>query len=119
VSKNDKVKVYRWRDDQTFTFSNLKNAVSWSILDWNNKIYAAKRVKELDMKLDSLFVEISIHKRLSKHRNLEIADINKDKLSSDVHKQRQFQHELDKYIILANSCQQRGFENELTRTARK
>lgn len=117
--KSKGAEVYRYRDDQYFMFANITTAMSWAILDWNNKIFEAKRLLELDRKLSSIAVDIMIHKKLAKHKSLEISDINKDKLSRDVEKRQAFQYELDKYIILAKTCQQRGFENELNRTSRK
>lgn len=110
---------HRYTDDYKQFFSSLKNATTWSILDKYNKIYEARRVIELDSLLAGISVDKSIHKKLKSVGNLENREINRDKLLFDLMKQNRFQHELDKYIILAKTCQQRGFENELTRTSTK
>lgn len=116
---NGQYQVFRYRDDNKFVFGSLRNATAWSILDWYNKIIESRRVLELDKLISSIKVDQLIHKKLQTKGNLENREINRDKLLHDLDKQNRFQHELDKYIIMAKTCQQKGFENELTRTSRK
>lgn len=116
---NNCYECHKYSDDTKQLFSSLKNATTWSILDKYNKIYEARRVIELDSLLAGVNVDKAIHKKLKSTGNLENREINRDKLLFDLMKQNRFQHELDKYIILAKTCQQRGFENELTRTSAK
>lgn len=116
---NSYYECHKYSDDTKQLFSSLKNATTWSILDKYNKIYEARRVIELDSLMAGVNVDKAIHKKLKSTGNLENREINRDKLLFDLMKQNRFQHELDKYIILAKTCQQRGFENELTRTSGK
>jgi hypothetical protein len=111
--------VYRRTDEKSFNFNKLKNATTWVILDRYNKLNEARRVIELDLKLESVKMDKIIHAKLSKKKDLEQALVHMDKLQQDLDRQTKFQRELDKYIIMARSFQQRGFENELTRTSGK
>ncbi len=111
--------VERFTDGSLFVFSKLRIAATWAILDRYNKIVEAKRVIDLDSKIASLQVEADIHKKLQNKGSLESREISRDKYLAGIAKQKQFQWELDKYIILAKKCQDKGYENELTRTSRK
>lgn len=113
MKENGYFKVFRRRDEHIVEFANLRNATVWSILDKYTKISEATRVLDLDQKLDSLKAEILVHSRF-KNNDFEI---QRDKLLNDLHKQKRFQWELDKYIIMAKICQERGFKNEFTRTS--
>ena len=105
-------KLLRIRDDVILEFSYVRNAIAWAILDDKCRISEANRILELDQKMGSLKAEILLHK---KHRT----EISRDKLSNSLSKQKKFQWELDKYIMMAKQCQERGFKNELTRTSAK
>lgn len=111
--------TYRYTDGSTREFSKLRNAASWAILDRYNKIVEAKRLCDLDGSISSLTAEIMVHKKLQRSKNLETREINRDKYLVAIDKQKRFQWELDKYIMLAKKCQDKGYENELTRTSRK
>lgn len=104
--------VYRRRDDRQFEFGSLKNATSWVILDNATKISEANRVLDLDNKLTSLKTELRVHRKIKVN-----PEIQRDKFLFNLYKQNKFQWELDKYIIMAKLCQERGFQNELTRTS--
>jgi hypothetical protein len=119
VNKDKSVVVSNIYNDNIYTFVNTKNATAWIILDYRNKIVPANRIMELDRKVASITVDRVIHSKMKKSRNLETREIHRDKLGYDLYKLSQFQNELDKYIILANNCQQQGFENELKRIHRK
>lgn len=119
IKVKDHYEVDRNTDGSKFLFSKLRNAATWAILDRYNKIFEAKRVLELDSILSSINVEVQIHKRLQKIGTLESREINRDKYLIDVAKQKQFQWELDKYIIMAKTCQSKGYQNELNGTSRK
>lgn len=119
VKHRDHYSVFRRADEKRFSFNKLKNATTWAILDKHNKLNEARRVIELDLKLESVKIDRAIHAKLSKKKDLEYALVHMDKLQQDIDRQSRFQSELDKYIIMARSFQQRGFENELTRTSGK
>lgn len=119
IKKNgDHYIARRYTDDVIKTFSKLRYAAGWCILDRYNKISEAKRVTELAIMLDSLQAEIMVHTRLQKSGSGEVREINRDKWLAAVDKQKRFQWELDKYINLAKTCQDKGYQNELTRATR-
>jgi hypothetical protein len=111
--------VYRLRDQQLFKFNNRRNAACWCILDKHNKLSEAKFVLGLDQRLASIETHLMIHNRLRKQGNYEQREVNRAKLLAALDTKAMFRRELDKYITLAKQCQQRGFENEPTRTSRK
>lgn len=118
VKKDNMFIVHRYRDEKQFQFFKLKHATAWSILDKYNKFHEANKILELDLKLESVKVDKLIHakmKKKSKHDYL----IHIIKYDQDVLRQNKFQRELDKYIVMAKMCQERGFQNELNRSSRK
>lgn len=116
--KHDYYIVYRYRDDKMFEFNKLRNATTWIILDKFNKFYEAARVIDIDKKLYSISIEKNIHARILRKAGYDDFLLYSVKLQEDIISQKKFQNELDKYIIMAINCQQKGFENELTRTSR-
>jgi len=119
TKKEDYFVAYRQRDDKIHEFSSLRNAAAWSILDRNNKIFESSRVLMLDASITSVKVAKQIHTKMQFKGDKSLREISFNKLQQDLADHRRFQYELDKYIILAKQCQQRGFENELKRTTRK
>ena len=116
---SDVYNVTRNSDGSVLTFAKLKHAASWAILDKYNKIFQARRVVELDRILSSIQAEILVHKKLKKQGTLEFKEINRDKYLVSLDKQKRFQEELDKYIMLAKLCQDKGYQYELTGTTGK
>lgn len=111
--------LHRYRDDKIFIFSKLRNATAWAILDKYNKFFEANRVSELDLKLESIQIDKAIHKKLSRSKKLDERVIHRHKLQTDIDREKRFRNELDKYIVMANDCQIRGFQNELKRSQRE
>lgn len=111
--------LHRYRDDKYYMFNSLRHATTWAILDKYNKFFEANRVRELDLKLESIQVDKAIHKKLSRSKNLDERVIHSHKLQTDIEREKRFRNELDKYIVMANNCQQRGFQNELKRSERE
>lgn len=102
--------VHRIRTNEYFEFSSLRNATTWCTLDWFNKINEARQVMNLDKLLTSVKIDKQNHTRLKSKGTLEQRSISSAKLLSDIFRQKQFQAELDKYIILARKCQEKGFK---------
>lgn len=118
--RSDKTIVTRFRDDKILSFNKMRNAVAWTVLDKNNKMWEANRLMELDLKSVGLELDMAIHERIKKNtQDVERYDIMINKIQHDLALQTKFQKEIDKYIIMANECQQQGFKNELTRSSRK
>lgn len=119
TKKKSQSTVIRHSDCSEQQFSTSKVATAWCILDRYNKIYESQRVVELDKKIQSLYWEKINLSKLQKISRAEQQEIFRDKLLETISREKQFQYELDKYIIMAKQCQLRGFENELTRTSNK
>ena len=117
IVSNDIYLVKKLTSDDDLIFGSLRTATAWCVLDNYNKIIPARRIIELDKQLSSNQVDKTIHGRLQKQKNNVNREIYRDKMLYDLSKQMQLRRELDKYIIMANICQQRGFKNELTRTS--
>jgi len=121
ISKYDnQVMVTRYSDEHMFKFNKLRHAVAWAVLDKNKRYWEATRLIELDIRLTALEVDIEQHKRIKNNTpDMNRYSIMLDKIQHDVALQTKFQKEIDKYIIMANDCQLKGFENELTRSSGK
>lgn len=119
LKQTDGYLVERFTDGTNIHFSRLRWAAAWAILDRYNKIIESKRIIELNNVLTSIEAEMIVHKRLQKIGSSEVKEINRDKYLVALDKQKRFQWEIDKYIIMAKNCQDKGYENELTRTPGK
>jgi hypothetical protein len=95
---------------EIMNFNTVKNALVWALLDMNNKIAEAKRVRDLDTFLSSVEVDIQIHRRYLDTKDPEKYLIYYSKHQNDVRRQKQFLREIDKYYILAQRCQERGIK---------
>lgn len=115
----DWIEASRNSDSTINFFSSLKNATAWCILDRYNKIVEAKMLIQLDQNVAALSAERLQHDRLRKRGTLESKEIARDKYLQALDKQKRFQWEIDKYIQMAKKCQNKGYQNELTRTSRK
>ena len=113
VKNNGYYKVHKLRTGDLYEFSSLRNATTWCTLDWYNKIVESNRVLHLDSLLTSIDIDKKNHSRLKSIGAQDLREIYKAKLLFDTGKQKHFQWELDKYIILARMCQEKGFKNEL------
>ena len=87
VKKNNKFEVTKKTSYSNKNFFTLKNAVTWCIFEYRNKIIEANRVENLDRIISSIMGEIEVHKYLMK----KTTDIDKkfvylSKLSDSVHK---------------------------------
>lgn len=120
IKKNiDNYYLIRRGDEKEFVFTKLKNAITYAILHKNFKMYEASRVYELDNLLDGLSLEQKLYQKYKKKKKLDDYVLHWIKLQNVFDKHNKFTDELDKYIIVAKDCQQKGFENEINRTKRK
>jgi hypothetical protein len=115
----DSIVVTRFSDSKKLHFSCSQHAVTWIILDKYNKFYECNRVVELDSLLESIKVDKQIHTKLKQSSNLDSYLLYSVKQDQDTYRQNKFQNEMNKYITMAKSCQERGFQNELIRTTGK
>ena len=100
------VELVNRRGIAPLTFSNSKHALAWAILDFHNKILECDRLHKIDCLLSSSQIDAQIHERLKRKGGVEQHLINHSKLQYDLSRQKQFREEIDKYIILAQKCQQ-------------
>lgn len=107
---NGSIIVEKFSDQSKYEFTTTKIASTWIILDHANKIMQCNRVLELDRLLAGALVDAMIH---SKHKNINA--ISGDKLQHDLYRQKQIQHEIDKYITLAKNCQEQRYKNDIQR----
>jgi hypothetical protein len=117
IKKNNLFVVNKYMALDEYEFNSLKNATAFVTLDKYNKIIEAQRILELDKILARINNDTSVYRRLKTKGTLESREISRDKFSDCLYKQSRFQYEIDKYINVAKLCQQKGFENELTRTS--
>jgi len=111
--------VYVRNSGTKLRFTSRKNAAVWCVLDRYGHYAEATRVLDLDSRLGSIETHIQIHKRLTSCREHVVEAVNRAKLAECIYNRKRFRYELNKYINLADISQQRGFQNELTRTSRK
>lgn len=119
VRNTNDITVFCRRDESTLVFGKIRHAIAWAILDHNNKMFDAERVKILDQLLSAVEVDKKIHEKLKNRGNIEQHIIYTNKFQVDLERQKKFMMEIDKYLHTADSCHQRGIRNELNRTSRK
>ena len=96
--------------DDVNSFSNMKTAVCWCVLDKIGKYQLANRVIDLDMYLSSVEVHISIHSKLfKKAKKTEDNLIYLAKLNEDKFQKKSMSEELNKYIVNSYAWQQKRF----------
>lgn len=115
---NNQWVITRLSDLSEIIITNVKHAAAWCILDRYNMIPEAKLVLQLSKNLDSAGTQVLIHSKLKNRGEPGFREINSHKWIEATNKQKQIQIEIDKYIKLAKKCQDRGYQNELTRNAR-
>ncbi len=117
--RTDNYYLIRRGDEKEFVFVKLRHAITYAILHKNFKMYEASRVHELDNLLDGLSLEQKLYQKYKKKKKLDEYILHWIKLQNVFDKHSKFTDELDKYIIVAKDCQQKGFEHEINRTKRK
>lgn len=91
---------------EVHSFGSSKNALVWVILEYHTKIPESKRVRELDGFIYGVEIDRQIHSKLKLKGTTENYLIQSSKLQRDQERQKQFLYEIDKYIMLAQKCQQ-------------
>jgi hypothetical protein len=94
----------------SYTFTELKNAVTWVTFDKSNSILDAERVVYLDRALSSTLEHLKLHQKLSKNgKNLEARSIILAKLNEDILKKQKLLAELENFVEKANAWQHKQF----------
>ena len=93
------------------SFYNLKNAMCWCIFDKRGRYTSAKRIIELDLKLSSIEVTMTIHQKLfKKTKDTDTKLIYLAKLNEDKHKKSQMTYELNGYLQESDNWQQKNYK---------
>ena len=94
----------------TYTFAELKNAVTWITLDKTNSVTDANRVLYLDSILYGTIENLKVRQKLSKTiKNLETKTIVIAKMNEDMLKKQHLLDELEKFVEKANAWQHKQF----------
>jgi hypothetical protein len=92
-------------------FSNLKNSVTWVVLDRMNDIMGAKRLVELDQRLSGLEINIKIYEKLlNKTKDTNNKILFQAKLTEEKHKRIHVIRELGSLAEKSKKWQLRQFE---------
>jgi hypothetical protein len=111
VKKNNMgYKMSKNKTHTTYTFTELKNAVTWITLDKTNSITDANRVLYLDGILSGTNENLKVRQKLSKSiKNLETKTIVIAKMNEDILKKQRLLDELEKFVEKANAWQHKQF----------
>lgn len=98
---------------EEYEFGTVKHAVAWCTFDQSKKYREAKRIKELDLKLCSMEVDIAIHKKMAKNaKDDSLKCIYITKLQEDGIKKKIMLREINSYINTSKMIQAQRFEQK-------
>lgn len=104
-----KVVVMNNPDMSELSFSSLKYAVTWCVLEKNKKVKEIKRVQELDSYIESLNVNIAQYKKLifkkTDDRYIYMAKLFEDKI-----KKLEALKEIDWYTAISKHIQNKKYQ---------
>lgn len=94
----------------THDFASVKNAVAWCTFDNVKKYTSANRIKDLDLRLCSMEVDLAVHKKMVKNTK----DSNNKwiyiiKLQEDNLKKKMMLKEINSYINTSKTIQAQKF----------
>ena len=113
VPKNDLFEIVVDGEPGNYTFSSLKNAVTWCVFEKNNKYKEIKRLLELDEMIGSLTVHILQFERLAKKNTGLERDIYIARLIEEKARRRQVLEEIQSYVQFSRYLQTKKFsENQ-------
>jgi|688.fasta_scaffold16299_15 hypothetical protein len=91
-------------------FANVRNAVTWCIFDNAKKYSEANRIKDLDLRLCSMEVDLAIHKKMAKNaKDPSNKWIYLIKLQEDNLKKKMMLNEMSSYINTSKTIQAQKF----------
>jgi hypothetical protein len=109
-----KVVVLKNKDAHEFT--TLRNAVTWCTLQHADLGKQARRLQQLDAKLSSLQVEITLHKNMSRtSTNVYTKQMYRMKLQEDTFQKKQVVNEINSFINSSMMIQARKFDKSKER----
>lgn len=99
------------------TFNSKKIALSWCIANRNNQYTLANELKDLDKKIAETENDIYVRSNIAnKSDNIELKRIVRSKMELRISQKNAMEARLKKCINIVKYWQQRGFNNETTRT---
>jgi hypothetical protein len=108
-----------YQDRSVGTFCNTKNAISYCIADNRNLLNLARRIKELDSRLQQTENGINCRTAVKdRAANTEMRELAAVKLQHRQARQKWIKAELEKCIKSAKYLHLKGFSNETERTGR-
>jgi hypothetical protein len=112
-SKGGYYRVSVFSTDTEYEFTNIKNAVTWCTFDNVKKYYEAGRIKDLDLRLCSMEVDIAIHQKLAnKTKDKNNRWIYLTKYEEDLLKKKAMLKELNSYINTSKLIQAQKFKSK-------
>jgi len=118
TNRNGAVEVV-YQERSVGTFCNTKNAISYCIADNRNLLNLARRIKELDSRLQQTENGINCRTAVKdRASNTEMRDLATVKLQHRQTRQKWIKAELEKCIKSAKYLHLKGFSNETERTGR-
>lgn len=113
VPKNDMYEIIIDGEANNYTFSSLRNAVTWCVFEKNNKYKEIKRLYELDQMIGSITVHIHQYEKLVRKNSGFEKDVFLSRLIEEKAKRKQILGEIDQYVQISRFLQTRKFiENQ-------
>jgi hypothetical protein len=118
TNRNDAVEVV-YQERSVGIFCNTKNAISYCIADNRNLLNLARRIKELDSRLQQTDNGINCRTAVKdRTKSSEMRELATVKLQHRQARQKWIKAELEKCIKSAKYLHLKGFSNETERTGR-
>jgi len=95
-----------------YSFSTLKNAVSWCTLQNEGRMSDAGRLYYLDSKICSIEFDIAVHKKMLESASAQNRLIYRIKLQEDTYKRRIVLKEINSYINSSKRLQDARFSKK-------
>jgi hypothetical protein len=119
IINNDGTVKVAYQDCDVGIFCNTKHAISYCIADNHNLLNLARRIKELDSRLQTTENGINCRTAVKdRTKSSEIRELAAVKLQHRQARQKWIKAELEKCIKSAKYLHLKGFSNETERTGR-
>ena len=119
ITNSDSMVNVVYQDRNVGIFCNTKHAISYCIADNHNLLNLARRIKELDSRLQTTENGINCRTAVKdRTKSAEIRDLAMVKLQHRQARQKWIKAELEKCIKSAKYLHLKGFSNETERTGR-
>ena len=116
VPQNPGYRVYIDDDEQGF-FNSTRTAVSWCVADKYKRYNLARDLLTYDNMLTNISNDIFVRAGVaSKTKNIDLRDKIEMKLEPKIIQKRELESHLTKCVNWAKYLQQKGFENETSRS---